>query len=138
MLFGFIFLLSPHIFCYQLSDVQFDETKRKTNQDIFLIRVIIGVFVRLNDACIRHTKSLQIQQHNNMTLIWCLLEQNNCKLIIMTHDYLTIQFYCFLREICLYLNQKLLSQLKSYIYCITETFPLFKTHDFVQIEGIKF
>ena len=138
MLFGFIFLLSPHIFCYQLSDVQFDETKRKTNQDIFQIRVIIGVFVRLNDACIRHTKSLQIQQHNNMTLIWCLLEQNNCKLIIMTHDYLTIQFYCFLREICLYLNQKLLSQLKSYIYCITETFPLFKTHDFVQIEGIKF
>ena len=109
MLFRFIFLLSPHIFCYQLSDVGFDETKRKTNQDIFQIRVIIGVFVRLNDACIRHTKSLQIQQHNIMTLIWCLLEQNNCKLIIMTHDYLTIQFYCFLREICLKLHQNYLA-----------------------------
>ena len=103
----YISAVPPHLptFYLQVSDVA-DETKRKINQAIFQLEVIIGVFVLLHDACIAHTKSLKKQQHNNMTLIWCLLEQNNCKLIIMTHDYLTIQFYCFVREMGAYVHKK--------------------------------
>ena len=63
-----------------------------------------------------------------MTLIWCLLEQNNCKLIIMTHDYLTIQFYCFVREMGSYLHKKIMAKLKSCLYYIIEIFPRLKSN----------